>query len=273
MENLTGKLSLVFRKKANGKTYLAKQYYKLPLQIMPPHYQDTDGTAFVYLLNPSGGILHNDRLLTEITVEKDSKALVTTPASTKFYKMDAGYAKVVNRLSVEAGGVLEYIPEHNVPYAQSSTYQENYFYLDRTSSLIATDMVTAGRVSRGEIFDYDIYSSKTKVFVDDELIAYDNSTIEPGKMTLDQIGMLEGFLTNGTMYIYGQNLPKEIVTEINQMKREEGIYLGVSAVTADLMLVRFMGTNMIELQKTIHSVWDIARRNLLGKPGVKIRKY
>ena len=60
MSGATGKLSLVFRKRDDGVTYMAKQYYKLPLQVLRPHYQDDDGTAFVYMLNPSGGVLQND---------------------------------------------------------------------------------------------------------------------------------------------------------------------------------------------------------------------
>ena len=45
-EKATGALSLTFRRKAAGKTYIADQYYKIPMQIMPPHYQDDDGTAY-----------------------------------------------------------------------------------------------------------------------------------------------------------------------------------------------------------------------------------
>ena len=57
---------------------------------MRAHYQDSDGTAFIYLLNPSGGVLQHDRLLTEITLEEGSRVYVTTPSNTKFYKMDEG---------------------------------------------------------------------------------------------------------------------------------------------------------------------------------------
>ena len=69
MNKPTGELSLVFSRKDNGRTHLSRQYFKLPLQIMMPHYQEEDGTAFVYFLNPGGGILQHDRLLTEVTVE------------------------------------------------------------------------------------------------------------------------------------------------------------------------------------------------------------
>lgn len=129
MINPTGALSLRFKRKTDGRSYLAQQYYKLPLQVMTTHYQDNDGTVFVYLLNPGGGVLQHDRLLTEIVLEEDSRVYITTPSTTKFYKMDEGHAEVVNKITVGAGAVLEYLPEHNAPFAMSEAYQENEFHL------------------------------------------------------------------------------------------------------------------------------------------------
>lgn len=273
MEQPTGKLSLVFRKKQSGKTYLAQQYFKLPLQIMTPHYQDNDGTAFVYLLNPSGGILQHDRLLTEITMEKNSRALVTTPSSTKLYKMDEGYAKLINRLTVEQGAALEYLPEYNVPFAQSKTYQETVFHLDQDSILIASDMVTAGRVSRGEIFDYDLYASKTKIYVDGELVVYDHSRMEPGRMIMEKNGMLEGYLTNGTIYVYAPSINPNLASRLNALEHSGDIHFAAGNITENLMIVRFLGNDMVDLQNTIFAVWSQIRESLLGKPAVRIRKF
>ena len=86
MKKTTGELSLLFRKKKNGQTYLAEQYYKLPLQVMRAHYQDSDGTAFIYLLNPSGGVLQHDRLLTEITLEEGSRVYAVSYTHLDVYK-------------------------------------------------------------------------------------------------------------------------------------------------------------------------------------------
>lgn len=99
----TGVIRLELRKKSSGKTYLARQFYDLPLQVLPPYYQDDDGTAFVYLLNPTGGVLQGDRLLTEIKVEKDARALITTPSANKLYKMEDDHAEILNEIHVEEG--------------------------------------------------------------------------------------------------------------------------------------------------------------------------
>ena len=290
MENPTGKLSLVFRRKASGKSYLAKQYYKLPLQIMPPHYQDKDGTVFAYMLNPSGGILQHDRLLTEITMDEGSRALVTTPASTKIYKMDDGFAVLENKIEMRGGSILEYLPESNVPFAGSKTYQNTEFHLDKGATLISFDMVTPGRVSRGEVFQYDIYEAKTKIYVDGKLIAYDSARIEPEKMDLTAPGMIECRGANGTIYIYRDKMGGETIDAVRAFGRtaqpkdgakfeaeREGdagyVKFGATMVMDSLMVVRLISEHTWALENTMLRIWDIIRRSLLGKPAVRIRKY
>lgn len=273
MNQTTGELSLTFRKKKNGKTYLAEQFFKLPLQVMTPYYQDDDGTAFIYMLNPGGGVLQNDRLLTEITVEEDARVLVTTPSTTKFYKMDDGCAKIVNRINIKAGGVMEYLPEHNVPFAGAKVYLENDFYLDKDSVLIAVDMVTAGRVLMGEKFEYDFYSSRTRIFVDGKMKIYDNSLIEPKKMELQKIGLMEDKLSNGTIYVYASKLDKNIIQKLNSITHSEGVSFAAGMIEENLMIIRIIGDGVIELQETIHNIWSCLRENILCKSAVKIRKY
>jgi urease accessory protein len=269
-----GKLDLTFRRKADGKTYLAKQYYQLPLQILPPHYQDADGTAFLYLLNPSGGVLQNDRLYTEILVEENSRVCITTPSANKFYKMEDGCAKIENRFHVGRNAVLEYLPEHNVPFTASKVYQESTYYLDRESTLIAFDVVTSGRTERGERFAYDIYSSKTKIYVAQKLIAFENGRIEPGNKEHGGIGLFEGYDIYGTVFFYKENLSELLADELRSaLERCPGIHAGVSQLNPSLLSVKFLGKSVPETQKALSEIWSAGRRSLLSKDRVRIRKY
>jgi hypothetical protein len=54
----------------------------------------------------------------------------------------------------------------------------------------------------GEVFEYDLYSSRTKIYVDDELKVYDNSRMDPKNTSMENLGYMECFLTNGTVYVY-----------------------------------------------------------------------
>ena len=272
-EKATGALSLTFRRKATGQTYIADQYFKIPMQIMPPHYQDDDGTAFVYLLNTGGGVLHNDRYMTELTAEEGSRVLITSPSSNKLYKMEDGHAELINRITVKIGAVMEYLPEHNVPYARSRTYQETEIFLDRGATLIASDMVTAGRVAMGEVFEYDIYASRMKIYVDGRLRVYDNCRMDPSAIAMENLGYMEGFLTNGTIYVYSEDLDDAIPQELNNMGHNENVKFAAGKIDDDFMIIRFLGNSMIDLKEMIDAVWSKLRKELLGKDAVRIRKY
>ncbi len=274
MSGAVGKLNLAFRRRQDGRTYLARQFFQLPLQVFPPHYQDKDGTAFLYLLNPSGGVLQHDRLFTDILVEKEGRALVTTPSANRFYRMDEGCAKVTTRCQVEAGGVLEYLPEHNVPFAQSTTYQETEFHLDQSATLIAFDMVSSGRAERGESFLYDLYANKIRLFLDGKLIAQENSRLRPDQTSNFATSVMGGWESYGTVYIYRQGLPRELVDAVRQAAGDAGeIYAGASLLEPDLLVVKLLGTGATVTQQAMLRVWDAARLALLGKPAVRIRKY
>lgn len=271
----TGELRLRFKRKQSGKTYMAGQYYALPLQVLPPYYPDEDGEAFVYLLNPSGGILQADRLLTQIVLEKDSRVLVTTPSAAKFYKMEDDHAELKYFFDVGENAVLEYLPEYSIPYAGSAVYQESRFDIRQSSVLIAADMITAGRADRGERFQYECYDSRIKIYVEGKLQAYEYARLLPAEGKLGQIGLLEGRQIYAAMYIYQKSLPAAFSAEVKGIldsPGQEQLKGGVSYVTPDLAVVRLLANSVETAQETVLSVWGAARRRLLGKERVKIRK-
>lgn len=270
-EQPNGEISIVFRRNAQGKTYMARQYHRIPLQLLKAHYYDVDGTAIVYSLNPAGGILQHDRLLTQIECEAGTDAVFTTPGNNKYYRMDDGCARVWNRLYVHRGGVLEYLPEHNVPFADSVVYQDNEFRVEKGGVLFAADMVTAGRVASGERFDYRRYESRTRIFIDGELALYDNCSLCPAEEDLLQTGLLDGYGTNGSLYVYADGMDPALKKNVSALSRDE-VRLAAGNVRPDLLVVRFLGNGIIEMRETLQSVWDVCRNSILHKPALRLRK-
>lgn len=282
METVTGEIKLNFRKKKSGETYVANQYFKLPMQVLPPYYQDTDGTAFIYLLNLSGGVLQGDQLKTEIQLEKGSRVLVSTPSANKYYKREEkepAFIKSTFRLAQNS--YLEYWPEHAIPFKGSHVIQQNQFFVDKTSFLMAIDILTPGRTSRGEFFQYACYENKTEIYVDHHLVALDRCKIEPTKKEYTGIGYLEGFFVQGAIYLYTLKLTeenKEIlknkVERIKENLKETGnLSMEMTEVSEGLVIVRVLGDTIQLVEKAILEFWHQQRPLLLEKPGVRIRKY
>lgn len=272
-DEATAKLLLEF-KVDDGETYLANQYYNLPLQVLPPHYQDNDGTAFVYLLNPSGGIMQGDRLLTEIDVEENAKVLVTTTASTKYYKSEDDIAVVSNKICLGDNSTVEYMPEHGVPFANSDVLVENTFFLKDSSTFMAFDAVSSGRKARGEHFEYKRYRSKTSIIVDDKLILYDSIDVFPKTQPVNAKGILEDYDIFGTVYLYQKGLAKNICSHVRDSISVAGdMTLGISAVNDDLAVIKILGRSIIDYKESMYTIWDCCRKYMLNKTAVRIRKH
>ena len=77
-----GILHLDFKKNSSGKTYVAKQFFKLPLQVLPANTME-DGEAFLYILNPSSGMLEGDLFDLRFSLTDGAEAVITTPSSNK----------------------------------------------------------------------------------------------------------------------------------------------------------------------------------------------
>ncbi len=274
MKNTHGTLNLIFRKRQNGKTFLASQHYRLPLQVLTPFYSDNDGTAFVYLLNPSGGILQGDVLETDVIVEAEARGFITTPSANKFYKMDEGHATLTNRIRVEKDAVLEYMPEYNIPFAQSSVSQQTEFDLDLGATLLAFDMIVPGRIEKGELFQYDRYTSKISIRVDGHLLAHEVAKILPKEKDPQGIGVLEGHIIYGTAFLYQQNLDPELKASLGEIfLNQPEVTGGVTFLNESLAVVKFLGNHIHDCQGLIQEIWRVARMSMLGKDVVRMRKY
>lgn len=270
---MKGVLDLTFRRKKSGKTYIAEQYYELPMQVLPPYYQDEDGTAFIFLLNLAGGVLQGDRLYTNVDIEDNARALISTPSANRFYKMEDDCAEVINTFKLGKNSVLEYIPDYNIPYAKSETYQENLFYLDESSTLIAWDMVIPGRVGMGENFDYHCFSSKIKIYVGDELELYEYSKLSPDMGDMMQIGILEEYKIYATAFVYHQNLPEGFKEAVRQAWDAEKIHGGISLISDSLAAIKILGNSVFEMETALEGIWSVFRSEVLEKDIVRIRKY
>lgn len=269
----TGTLKLKFEKQ-RSKTCLTAQYYKLPLQVLPPYYQDKDGTAFIYLLNPSGGVLQGDRLYTTLHLGTGAQVVATTPASGKFYKMEEKDAVITNTFTLGDSAVLEYIPEHSVPFAGSNVQQHNTFHLKETATLFAVDAVTSGRKARGESFQYKRFCSRTSIFIEDQICLYDCMDIRPEEEVLHAIGMLQGMDIIAAIYIYCKGKASKIKAQMEKdLLPPEELRIGMTAITDDLLIVRILGNSILEIKETIMEIWGIVRLTLFQKTAVRIRKY
>ncbi len=243
------------------------------MQVMPPSYQDEDDEAYLYLLNPTGGIVQGDRLLTEVAVEAGARSLLSTQSATKVYRMDESYGEELNRYVLRGDAVLESLPDQTIPFAGSRFYRSTTVELDPGSTLILTDLLAAGRVARGERFDFDLLFVELNVVVGGTQRLVDRLEIAPRGNLPARLGLWEGYTYYGSLYAHSPRLDAELVARLAELvESRPGVYGGAGQPEAGWAVVRVLGSTAWAMREILFDAWDLLRRPLLGKPARPLRK-
>lgn len=116
-----------------------------PLRLLSP--RAAGNAAWLVTSSLGGGLVDGDDVALEVTVDPGATALITTQASSKIYK---GASRQRLDVRVHGDGRVLVVPDPIVPFRAASYTQRSTIVLDRASSLVLSDVVTAGRIAHGE---------------------------------------------------------------------------------------------------------------------------
>src|SRR5215471_1040738 len=270
-----GVLCLVLRR-AGQRTVLHDCYFQVPLQVLRPLYLDDVGTAYVYLVSPCGGVVGGDTYDMTIVVEAGARACLTTPSATKLYATPGAPAQQRLDITLQAGAVLEYLPEQIIPFAQAAFHQHTHVRLGAGACLLLMEIVAPGRLARGEAFAYRDYDASVCIEnVHGCVLVRERTRLRPAWQRLDGPGLFEGYYYLGTFYalVEGTVLPTALVERVHALLAGHGRLMGsATRLEHGGMAVRVLGADHPAVSEGLHAVWDVVRRELLGYPAVVWRK-
>jgi urease accessory protein len=255
------------------RTAIVDQYWRIPLQVLPPSYQDEDDEAFVYLLNPTGGIVQGDRLCTDVTLMPGARSVITTQSAAKIYRMDESYAVELNRYTLHGDAVLECVPDQTIPFAGSRFYRATRVDLDPASTLILTDLLAAGRVARGERFAFERLFVEVDVRIAGERLLLDRLNLAPADGAPDRLGLWNDHAYYGTLYACSPRLDEALAGVLAEMfERRDDVYGSAGQPAPGCAIVRVLARTTWQAREALFEAWDLLRRALLDKPARELRK-
>lgn len=218
--NHFGKVSRVSlqMKKVLDKQVLHHVDFTAPFKVMKPFY-DAQNNMSVMIMSSSAGVMSGDRQSFSITLEPDAQCKVYSQSYEKIHKMEEGYGTRQTTLSVATGASLHYAPLPTIPYEDSHFVAETDIFLaDTSSTLIYSEILSAGRVARGEVFAYGSYRSKIRLLLgekeENELIFFDNTHFVPSEMDLSGFCMHEGYTHQGMLLFCHQPQATQLLPQL-----------------------------------------------------------
>jgi urease accessory protein len=250
--------------------------YTLPLQVLAPVALD-DPAAVVSILNPTGGLVGGDRLSIAVQAGPGTHAVLTTPSATRVYRTDGEDATQTVRLSIGPGAVVEWVPDHTIPFAGSVYRQTVTVAMDETARLILVDAFSAGRVARAEAWRFAVLESAVSVRDPHGWLLHDrfvlrgpNGADVPG---WDGFGFAESYPYFASIAVIGALDHERFAAEIQRRCAGDGtVRVGVAALARRGALIRCLAPSAPGLADAIESCWGLARRALLGLPPLALRK-
>ena len=264
-------------KRDADRTVVARLRYTLPLQAQTS-VPMPDGSAYLLLLNPTGGILGGDRLLSRIVLDPGTHACLSTPSATRVYRSLGPPSVQETWIDVGAGATLEYMPDHVIPHAESRFKQRLSVELGRGSRAILFDAFAAGRIAHGESWAFREFDSETRVFCSGSPLYLSRTKIMPAPPAFNptSLGIAEGFGYVASLLLLADGFENwQVVADAMHatLAAIPHIRAGASLLGGGGCVVRYLTTSAADLVSATSALWAAARRSLLALPPYDLRKY
>lgn len=261
--------------RSRGSTILAQSRFSLPLQAQTP-LTLADGASYLMLLNPTGGVLGGDHLVTEIVQEAGTHVCLTTPSATRIYRTAEKPAILETAIQLAEGAMLEYFPDHVIPHAGSALRQSLRIELARGSRAILLDSMASGRVAHSERWSFTSMDSRTEVFACGRPAYLNRTRIVPATNRPDRLGWMEEFDYLSCMGLFADGFTrwKEVCAALNEaLKRVPDIRGGATLLSQGGCVARFVAPSASDMTLANKKLWDVARGQFAGLPPLDRRKY
>lgn len=246
-------------------TRLRKVEHRGPLRVQRPFYPEGNrGSCHVYLLHPPGGLVSGDALDIKVDVGAGAHALVTTPAANKLYRADSsGVAWAQQtRLTVEDGGVLEWLPQETIAFDGSRGRQTTEIALEGEARCLGWELLALGRPASQLPFASGYLEQQFRLTRDGRPLWIERQPLDPAHPRFAGRWGQGGQPVQATLWAVGLDDIEEAVAQLNETLPASPQW----AVTLrhDVLLLRYLGASRNEAWALCQRIWGVLRPGLKG---------
>lgn len=264
-----GELELTYIRQPQH-TQLARCFVKSPMKVQRPFYPEGE-VCHTVTLHTAGGIVGGDRLSTQIHLEPQAHALLTSATAGKIYRSNGLESQQQLRVRLEAGACLEWLPQEVIAFNGAEFRQDTQVELAEDALWLGWELVRLGRTARGEQFLSGNWRSRTQIWQNGRLVWVDPQHIQGGSAMLHHPHGLGGCPVMGSFAIVGREVSAELVTQAREAwhsrttRADTPADAGVTRLMRG-MLCRYRGHSTLEARRWFVAVWELARLALCDRP-------
>jgi urease accessory protein len=264
-----------------GETVVRLKQQQPPWRVIRA-FPSGSGEALAHLHNVSGGILDKDDLRLEVEVGPGARAQLTTTGATRIYRSRSADAVSRQQTSVTVGerGLLEYLPDPSIPYAQSRFHQSTTIELRDEATLFWWETIAPGREAGGEVFAYHALRSSLELRAGAGPVAVEQFAIEPllrDPSSSARLGCFRYFCVfyvcqNGRTSRSWLEMEAQLGDLAEELSRPADVLWGVSALAGCGVAIRGVALKGRDLSQGLVAFWRAAKWSLCGRVAAIPRK-
>jgi urease accessory protein len=223
-----------------------------PLRLQKMLYPEGPGVCHAIVLHPPGGVVGGDTLDIQINVGPQAHLFCTSPGASKWYRSGAIASEQSITLSVDCGGILEWLPQEAIVFDQVNTQWSTKVVLaDHSSVAMGLEVIMLGRAASAETFLRGSLKNKLVVSRADQVLFNEQWVLNGADPRLSSLQGLNGNACFGQLWAHATPA---------QMQQAYQACLGDSAGAAS---VTYLPDRLL-IARAVGSGPEMVRHDLLG---------
>lgn len=272
-----GELRVDYEKR-EYRTIIAHSYFTAPWKLLPPIYLDDTGAAYTLLLNYSGGLVGGDCLSINMSLDNDAHVLISAPSANRVYRTEGRVSEQVVNITIGPRAVLEWLPEHTIPFAGSRFKQTLHATLAPGATLLLWDAIASGRIAREERWAFTDLENEIQITMASGRSLLDRYILDPAT-DLGRVGLAEEWDYVASFYVVNDAMASEVWSRLESKialildERPGQVLGGVSAPSVPGLAIKLLMRSAPDLSYMLDALWAAVREEILNLRPVSLRKY
>jgi len=257
-------LDLSFARR-EGETVLRRNQHRGPLQVQKALYPEGKETCHIAILHPPGGVAAGDRLIIRASLNERSRALLTTPGATKWYRSEGSRASQQVHFSLGEDAVLEWLPRESIIFDGANISLELNVELGLRARYFGWDILSFGRRASGESWGRGRLNMQSNIRAAGSLLWSEVADIDARSgFTASPVG-LSGFTVCGTFLVAGYDIDAPLLRECREVIPSAAeSRTGITRVPG-VLIARYLGDSTEDAFYWFTNLWAVLRRALSDK--------
>jgi urease accessory protein len=248
-----------------GQTVLDRNLHRGPLQVQKALYPEGKETCHIAILHPPGGVAAGDRLSIRASLNEQSRALLTTPGATKWYRCEGSCASQQVHFSLGEDAILEWLPRESIIFDGASISLELDVDLTAHARYFGWDILSFGRRASGESWGRGTLNMQTNIRRAGSLLWAEVADIDAQSGFAKSPVGLSGFTVCGTFLVAGCDVDATLLRECREVTPPAAeSRTGITRVPG-VLIARYLGGSTEDAFYWFTALWAVLRPALSDK--------